>query len=110
MPHPLSRQAICRSLHIAVASILLLLACGIARADDVSVAVAANFTGAVRELATLFEQRTGHRVQVSIGSTGKLYAQVKHGAPFEVFLAADDETPAKLIAVPGMKPFGFSMK
>lgn len=93
-----SRQAICRVLHIAAASVSLLLGCGTARADDVSVAVAANFTGAVRELAARFEQRTGHRAQVSIGSTGKLYAQIRHGAPFEVFLAADDETPAKLIA------------
>lgn len=98
MPRPRSRHAICRVLHIAAASLSLLVACGMARADEVSVAVAANFTGAVRELAALFEQRTGHRVQLSIGSTGKLYAQVKHGAPFEVFLAADDETPAKLVA------------
>ncbi len=98
MSRVLSRQAICRVLHIAAASVSLFVACGAARAGDVSVAVAANFNGAVRELATLFEQRTGHRAQISVGSTGKLYAQIKHGAPFEVLLAADDETPAKLVA------------
>jgi molybdate transport system substrate-binding protein len=68
-----------------------------ARADAVSVAVAANFTAPMKRLATEFERDSGHKVVASFGSTGKLYAQIKNGAPFEVLLAADDETPAKLV-------------
>ncbi|MBU3693472.1 MAG: molybdate ABC transporter substrate-binding protein [Rhodocyclaceae bacterium] len=67
-----------------------------AAAGEVQAAVAANFTAPMQKLAPLFEQQTGHRVVASYGSTGKLAAQIQNGAPFEVFLAADDETPAKL--------------
>lgn len=66
-----------------------------ALADDVQVAVAANFTAPMQDIATAFEQDTGHRVIASFGSTGQLFAQISHGAPFEVFLAADDTTPAR---------------
>ncbi len=58
--------------------------------------MAANFTAPMQRLALLFEQQTGHKVVASYGSTGKFFAQINNGAPFEVFLAADDETPAKL--------------
>ncbi len=75
-----------------------LIAAAPARADDVSVAVAANFTEAVKRIAPLFEKATGHRVQASFGATGTLYAQIRNGAPFEVLLSADDGTPAKLAA------------
>ena len=61
------------------------------------IAVAANFTDAMMELVPLFEQRSGHGVKVSFGSTGKLYAQITHGAPFEVFLAADEARPGRLV-------------
>jgi len=69
-----------------------------AHADEVSVAVAANFTAPMQQIAAEFEKATGHKVVASYGSTGKFYAQIKNGAPFEVLLAADDETPAKLAA------------
>jgi molybdate transport system substrate-binding protein len=69
-----------------------------ANADEVQVAVAANFTAPMQKIAAEFEKDTGHKVVPSFGSTGKFYAQIKNGAPFEVLLAADDETPAKLIA------------
>jgi molybdate transport system substrate-binding protein len=59
--------------------------------------VAANFTAPLKRLAAEFEKDTGHKVLASYGSTGKFYAQIKYGAPFEVLLAADDEAPAKLI-------------
>jgi molybdate transport system substrate-binding protein len=62
----------------------------------VQVAVAANFTAPMKEIAAQFEQATGHKVQASFGATGKFYAQIKNGAPFDILLAADDETPAKL--------------
>lgn len=65
------------------------------KAEQVSVAVAANFTDATRDIIPLFEKATGHTVKVSFGSTGKLYAQIEHGAPFEVFLAADSKRPMK---------------
>ncbi len=64
-------------------------------ADEISVAVAANFTDATRDIIPLFEKATGHKVKVSFGSTGKLYSQIENGAPFEVFLAADSKRPAK---------------
>lgn len=75
---------------------LALMAAGIASADEVHVAVAANFTGPMKEIATGFERESGHKVLTTIGATGKFYAQIKNGAPFQVLLAADDETPARL--------------
>jgi molybdate transport system substrate-binding protein len=81
-------------------SLLLLALMGAAsqaQADDVSIAVAANFTAPMQQIAAAFEKETGHKVVASYGSTGKFYAQIKNGAPFELLLAADNETPAKLI-------------
>ena len=69
-----------------------------AYADSVSVAVAANFTKVAEELAPLFKAETGHDVVYSFGATGQLYTQISQGAPFEVFLAADDERPTKAVA------------
>jgi molybdate transport system substrate-binding protein len=66
-----------------------------ALADEVRVAVAANFTGAAKDIAARFEKHTGHRVKLSFGSTGKLFTQIENGAPFDVFLAADSRRPAK---------------
>jgi molybdate transport system substrate-binding protein len=62
----------------------------------VQVAVAANFTAPMKAIVAEFEKLTGHKAQLSFGATGKFYAQIKNGAPFQVFLSADDETPAKL--------------
>ena len=67
-----------------------------ARAGEVQVAVAANFTAPMQKIAAQFEQDTGNKAVLSFGATGKFYAQIRNGAPFEVFLAADDATPAKL--------------
>lgn len=66
------------------------------QADEVQVAVAANFTAPMQKIAAEFEKDTGHKALLVFGATGKLYAQIKNGAPFQVFLAADDKTPAKL--------------
>ncbi len=78
-----------------------------ARAAEVNVAVAANFTAATRKIVPLFEKTTGHSVKLSFGSTGKLFAQIENGAPFEVFLAADTKRPIKAekegLAVPGKR-------
>jgi molybdate transport system substrate-binding protein len=67
------------------------------RAEEVSVAVAANFTAPMQRIAAEFEKDTGHKIVAAFGSTGKFYAQIKNGAPFELLLAADDETPARLV-------------
>ncbi|MBU1364213.1 MAG: molybdate ABC transporter substrate-binding protein [Gammaproteobacteria bacterium] len=77
--------------------ILSLLAIATAHADEVQVAVAANFTGPMQVISVLFERDTGHKANLSFGATGKFYAQITNGAPFEVFLAADNKTPAKLL-------------
>lgn len=78
------------------AFLILLGAAGIAHADEVQVAVAANFAAPMKEIAARFEQDTGHKVLSTVGATGKFYAQIKNGAPFEILFAADDETPARL--------------
>lgn len=90
-----------------LAGLLALVACGAAQAHDVQVAVAANFTAPMQKIAAAFEQDTGHKAVLAFGATGKFYAQIVNGAPFEVLLAADDATPAKLEAehraVPGTR-------
>jgi molybdate transport system substrate-binding protein len=91
----------------SLAALLALAASLAVHAAEVQVAVAANFAGPMKVLAAGFEKATGHKAVLSSGSTGKFYAQIRSGAPFDVFLAADDETPAKLdtegATVPGSR-------
>ncbi len=68
-----------------------------AQADSVSVAVAANFAAPMQRIAAEFERDTGHKLLISSGATGSFYAQIKNGAPYEVLLAADADTPARLV-------------
>jgi molybdate transport system substrate-binding protein len=68
-----------------------------AQADEIQVAVAANFSAAAQKIAAQFEHDTGHVVKLSFGATGKFYAQIEAGAPFDVLLAADHTTPGKLV-------------
>ena len=77
--------------------VLLAAACTPALADNIQVAVAANFTAPMKEIAAAFEKETGHLVKAAYGATGKFYAQINNGAPFEVLLSADESTPSKLI-------------
>jgi len=78
-----------------------------ARGAEVRVAVAANFTAPMQKIAAVFAQDTGHKPVLAFGSTGKLYAQIRNGAPFQIMLAADDKTPALLeqqgYGVPGSR-------
>ena len=67
-----------------------------AHADVVQIAVAANFTAPAKALAEVLAKTTGHEAKLSFGATGAFYTQIKNGAPFVVFLAADDERPLKL--------------
>jgi molybdate transport system substrate-binding protein len=78
------------------ASCLTLLAALSAQAGEVQVAAAANLAPAIEKIAAAFARDTGHQARVSLGSTGQFYAQVRYGAPFEVLLAADEETPRRL--------------
>jgi molybdate transport system substrate-binding protein len=91
---------------LAVAALLVLPALS-SRAADVQVAVAANFQTAMQKIAPAFGRSTGHKLLVAVGSTGRFHAQVRNGAPFQVLLAADDETPARLekegLTVPGTR-------
>lgn len=93
--------------HLALTGLASMLTFSSAWADEVQVAVAANFTAPIQALAKDFEKDTGHTLVAAFGATGQFYAQIKNGAPFEVFLAADDSTPAKLEAeketVPGSR-------
>ena len=72
-----------------------------AGADEVTIAVAANFRGVLETLAAEFENATAHAVTITSGSTGQLYAQIVNGAPFDILLAADRERP-RLLAEAGL--------
>ena len=92
----------------ALASAFFLLSIpGVSASGQVHVAVASNFGQAIRQISERFEKTTGHEVVLSFGSTGKHYAQIRNGAPFHVFLAADAERPVRLesegLAEPGSR-------
>ena len=95
------------SLRRSTAAFLALCASLAAQAAEVQVAVAANFLAPMKQLAADFEKATGHKAVLSSGATGKFYSQIRSGAPFDLFLAADDETPARLdqegATVPGTR-------
>ncbi|MEW5780934.1 MAG: molybdate ABC transporter substrate-binding protein [Pseudomonadota bacterium] len=69
-----------------------------AHADEVQVAVGANFNAPMKIIAADFEMDTGHKAVVSLGTVGKFFAQIKSGAPFEVLISSDKDTPDKLVA------------
>lgn len=87
MSHPITKNLLL--------SILLLPGIALS-AEPLSVAVASNFAPVAEEIATLFAAQSDHQVRISSGSTGKLYAQISNGAPYDVFLSADSERPALL--------------
>lgn len=68
-----------------------------ALASELRVAVAANFLGTLNQLAPLYEAHSGQKLLISSGSTGRHYAQIVNGAPFDVFLSADIERPTLLV-------------
>lgn len=81
--------------------------CVSTQADVAQVAVAANFAEPIKAVAAELQNTTGHTLAVTLGGTGKLYAQIRNGAPFDVLLAADSDTPARLerdgLAQPGSR-------
>jgi len=88
-------------------SAILLFAMTRVLAGEIRVAVASNFTGPAREIARRFETKSADRVILIFGSTGRHYAQIRHGAPFDLFFAADSERPRRLeqqgLALPGSR-------
>jgi len=76
-------------------------------AAEARIAVAANFAAPMKAVAAVLEKTTGHTLKITLGATGKLYAQIKNGAPFDVLLAADTKAPAQLeadgLAQPGSR-------
>ncbi len=85
----------------------LLAGMGSARADTINIAVASNFAEPIKSIARLYEAQSGHRISLVFGATGKHYAQIRHGAPFAAFFAADAHRPELLekegIAIPGSR-------
>lgn len=96
-----------RPLRLFLSTAALALASWSAQAAQATVAVAANFAEPLRALAAVLEKTTGHRLEIVVGATGRLYAQIANGAPFDLFLAADQATPAKAesegLTVPGSR-------
>lgn len=95
--NPMSlNSAVVSSRRAVAVGLLVLVFTGLATAADVQVAVAANFSAPMKRIAEEFEKETGHKAVLSYGATGKFYAQITNGAPFDVFLSADMDTPARL--------------
>lgn len=84
-----------RFLHIGLWVLLAVMSSSV-YADEARIAVASNFVDVMKELAKQFEVEKGHKITLIVGSTGKHYAQIKQGAPFDAFFAADSERPERL--------------
>lgn len=95
-----------RTLGLSCASALLFMVWTGTAAAEIQVAVASNFSGAIKEIAARFEDRTGNTVALAFGSTGKLYAQIRNGAPYDVFFAADVKRPELLEQQGAVQPGG----
>ncbi|HAF45147.1 MAG: molybdate ABC transporter substrate-binding protein [Sideroxydans sp. GWF2_59_14] len=90
-----------KSIRFGLLGALLATMAQVANAGEVTAAVAANFTAPVQQIAELFQKETGHTVKFSFGSSGKFYSQIQNGAPYDVFLAADEKNP-KLLEQEGL--------
>lgn len=95
---PLSRRRAWATPLTTCLAATTLAASGGAQADSANIAVAANFSAPAQALAAVLEKTTGHQARLSFGATGAFYAQIKNGAPFDVFLAADEARPQRLEA------------
>ncbi|MFA5825619.1 MAG: molybdate ABC transporter substrate-binding protein [Gallionellaceae bacterium] len=83
--------------YVAAVVMLFGLMCSSVQAGEVRVAVASNFVAPMERIAVLFQQESGHTLKISLGSSGSFYTQIKGGAPFDVFLSADDAIPKRLV-------------
>jgi len=84
-------------IHFLFVLFFVLLFSGTVFAGEVRVAVASNFKPVLQKISVDFQRATGYNLKISSGSSGKLFAQIKHGAPFDVFLSADERLPNLLI-------------
>lgn len=84
-------------MQVAAMAMLCGVICSSAQAAEVSVAAASNFTAPLEHIAVLFQKESGHTLKVSSAASGKLYAQIKGDARFDVFLSADEELPKQLL-------------
>ncbi|MCG8414537.1 MAG: molybdate ABC transporter substrate-binding protein [Pseudomonadales bacterium] len=82
----------------AVVLFQLLLCMTPVHAEQILVAVASNFSAPMERIATEFEEQTGHEINLVFGSSGRLFAQIRNGAPFQLFFSADQEKPQQLEA------------
>lgn len=85
-----------KKFYSSVAAVLVLASASSVYAAEINVAVAANFTAPMKDIAAVYEKQTGNKVLASFGSTGAFYTQIKNGAPYQVLFAADAKTPAKI--------------
>jgi len=90
-----------------IATLMLFLSPATSHCDEIRVAAASNFRDALEQISVEFEKQSAHDVVLIFGATGKHYAQIVHGAPFDVFFAADTARPERLeneeLAVPGTR-------
>lgn len=86
-----------KRLHLFLLALMVALLASTAQAAELRIAVAANFLGTLNKLAPLYELHSGQTLLISSGSTGRHYAQIVNGAPFDVFLSADIERPTLLV-------------
>lgn len=98
------KSPICPGLRHLVLATLAACSQGLAAAASAQVAVAANFAEPIKAIAAVLEKTTGHTLKLTLGATGKLYAQITNGAPFDVLLSADTKTPETLEALSLSQP------
>lgn len=89
------RLACCLTLYLAIIGVTF---SNTGNAATATIAVASNFSAAAKQLRTEFNKHSEHTIKLSFGSTGKLYAQIMHGAPFDALLSADQARPNNLLA------------
>jgi molybdate transport system substrate-binding protein len=82
---------------LSAATLVLNIICTPVYAAEVNAAVAANFAAPMERIASLFQKESGHSVKINAAASGKLYAKIKSGAAFDIFLSADEEIPKQLI-------------
>jgi len=92
---------------ILAVSIVQFVPCKAWANEELTIAVATNFYRPMQEIVSAYEKRSGNRIRLVNGSTGKLYAQIIEGAPFDIFFAADRRRPVKLeqenLVLPGSR-------
>ena len=86
-------------------SLFAMMSTGIVRAEEITIAAAADLNFAMKELVSEYEKASGNQVKLTLGSSGNFFAQIQNGAPFDVYFSADISYPKKLeeagLTIPG---------